>query len=118
MSDDFAIMQVDRLGSRAAVLRVSGRLDARAAPQLIAHVSQARPPGGHLVLNLAAVTFFSSSGAGALLVLSEKANEDGGSVRLAQVAPVVKQALELLDLDEYLILDATEEESVAKLEAA
>jgi anti-anti-sigma factor len=103
---------------RAVRIRVAGRLDAKSAPQLINRCRAERPPGGHLVLNLERVTFLSSSGVGALLVLAEQCREDDGSMRLAAASVAVRSALGLLNLDRFLHLDASEQDALAAIEAA
>jgi stage II sporulation protein AA (anti-sigma F factor antagonist) len=114
MADDFSVHTAESR-DRVAVVRVGGRLDARTAPRLLSHCLEARPPGGHLVLNLAEVTFLSSSGVGVLLVLSEKVRADEGSLRLASPSPAVKAPLELLNLHRFLALDESEGDALAAL---
>lgn len=116
MQETFEI-SVETRGS-AAVVRVRGRLDARTTPELLRRCAGARPPGGHLVLNLAEVRFVSSSGVGALLSLTEQAREDGGSIRISPASPPVHSSIQLLNLDQYLTVDASESDGLAALEAA
>jgi anti-anti-sigma factor len=117
MLDRFEIV-TGTIGPRVAVLRVSGRLDARTALELGARCAAALPPGGHLVLNLAEVTFLSSSGIGTLIVASERAREQGGSLRLGPVSAAVRSSLAVLNLDRYLAMDESEEASLAEVERA
>lgn len=105
-------------GRGAAVLvRVEGRLDAKTAPRLLEHCMAARHAGGHLVLNLASVSFLSSSGVGVLLVLAEKSKSDGGSLRLASPSAAVRTPLELLNLHRFLTIDGSEDEAMSALGA-
>jgi anti-anti-sigma factor len=90
------------------VLRVSGRLDARTSPQLIEQCVPVRDRGKHLILNLKGVTFLSSSGIGSLLALTEEFRERGASLRLAEPSATVREAVELLNLQEFLALYDTE----------
>jgi anti-anti-sigma factor len=116
MADDFTVYDAPGRG-RAAVVRVGGRLDARTSPRLLEHCLAARASGGHLVLNLADVTFLSSSGVGVLLVLTEKVRADGGTLRLASPSPAVKAPLELLNLHRFLAMDDSEDDALGALGA-
>ena len=98
------------------VLRIQGRLDADSAPRLIARCTELNQ-GESLVLNLACVTFLSSSGAGALLMLSEQFHERGSDLRLAALSGAVRSVIELLELGSSLAIDQTERDAVAALEA-
>lgn len=100
--------------SGVRVFRVSGRLDSRGTPQF---VRECRPPntaGACMVLNLAGITFLSSSGVGALLALSEQARAFGAEVRVAEPAPLVAATIDLLNLREYLQLFDTEQEALQR----
>jgi anti-anti-sigma factor len=99
------------------VLRIQGRLDADSAPKLIARCTELQNAGLSLVLNLASVTFLSSSGAGALLMLTEQFHERGSDLRLAALSGAVRSVIELLELGSSLAIDQTERDSVAALEA-
>ena len=99
--------------SGAVIVRVEGRLDAKSAPRLLEHCRAARHAGGHLVLNLGGVTFLSSSGVGVLLVLSENARLDGGSLRIAAPSAAVRAPLELLNLHRFLVIDGGEDEALS-----
>ena len=101
----------------AAVVRVEGRLDAKSAPRLVEHCVAARHSGGHLVINLGQVTFLSSSGVGALLVLAEQVKADGGTLRLAAPSVAARAPLELLNLHRFLSIDDSEDDALASLGA-
>jgi anti-sigma B factor antagonist len=116
MPEDFRIATVT-LG-RVTLLRVAGRLDARSAPQLLAKCSEARKPGGQLVLNLAEVSFVSSSGVGSLLAIAEEAHQAGGGLRISPPSAAVRSAIQLLNLDQFLTIDETEQQALDALEAA
>ena len=99
----------------SVVVRAAGRLDAKAAPRVLEHCLSARPPGGHLVLNLAYITFLSSSGVGMLLVLAERTKSEGGSLRIAAPSAAVKGPLELLNLHRFLTIDDSEADALEAL---
>ena len=105
-------------GDSATVLRLRGRLDARGASDLTARCTEIRVAHRHLVLNLAGVTFIASSGVGALLALVEEFRQSRSRVRLAEVPPAVDSVIRLLNLDQFLSIDATEGDSRSQLEAA
>jgi anti-anti-sigma factor len=114
---DEAFKAAVELRGSSVVVRVEGRLDAKTAPRLLAECLAARAAGGHLVLNLAEVTFLSSNGVGMLLVLAERSREGGGSLRIAAPSPAVRAPLELLNLHRFLNIDRSEDESLAALGA-
>lgn len=120
MSDD---IQITSLPAREgiALLRVSGRIDTRMASKLLQRCAEVRSSGQHLVLNLAGVSFIASSGIGALLALTETFREGRSSVRFAALSSAVESVIKLLNLDQFLSIDATEEqafEALAKRDAA
>jgi anti-anti-sigma factor len=109
---DHVSFEISESGEGIDCLRVIGRLDARTSPQLIEQCAPVRDRGRHLVLNLGGVTFLSSSGIGSLLALTEEFRERGASLRLAEPSPTVREAIELLNLQEFLTLYETEAEAV------
>lgn len=112
MLDRFAIEESAH--GRASVLRVAGRLDARNA-QTLSERCQAALQGGraHVVLNLAAVPFIASSGIGTLLALTETFQEAGGGLRIAAPSDGVRSVVDLLNIGQFLNMDATEEAGLA-----
>ena len=117
MKPDFEIESLEA-GVSLTVLRLRGRFDARGASALTARCAEVRAANHHLVLNLAGVTFIASSGVGALLALVEEFRQSRNRVRLAEVPPVVDSVIRLLNLDQFLSIDATEGDSRSELEAA
>ncbi|MGH7726373.1 MAG: STAS domain-containing protein [Candidatus Eiseniibacteriota bacterium] len=105
-------------GPNLVVLRVRGRLDARGAALLAGCCADARRQNKHLVLNLSGVSFIASSGVGALLALVEEYRQSRWRVRLAEVSPAVDSVIRLLNLDQFLSIDATEADASSALEAA
>jgi anti-anti-sigma factor len=116
MDDPFKIEE--GIGPRGAVvLRVHGRLDARHAPELVDCCTAARVRHPDLVLNLSGVEFIASSGIGSLLSICEEHQQQGGRVRFAALSPAVDAVVRLLNLDQFLALDVTEEDSHRALAA-
>jgi anti-anti-sigma factor len=114
MHEPFELV-VERGSARAAVVRVRGRVDARTATRLMEESLAARGAGQGLVLNLSGVTFLSSAGVGALMVLAEKLGQEGGGLRISPASQPVAAVLGLLNLDQFLTLDASEDDGIAAL---
>lgn len=116
MPDDFEILSIPS-SERIAILRIRGRIDTRNASQLLLRCAQVRSAGQDLVLNLSGVTFLASSGVGALLALSEQFREANGGVRFAALSTAVSSVIALLNLEQFLGIDASEQDSVKALES-
>jgi anti-anti-sigma factor len=114
MSESFEIIGEADVGS-AAVLRVVGRLDAKSAPQLTRSCAAIRAAGRDLILNLSGVMFIASSGLGALLTLTEEFQQANRRLRLASPSQAVLSVVHLLNLDQFLSIDASEEEAARAL---
>ena len=97
-----------------AILRVHGRLDGETSPLLLQRCAEIHRDGRDVVLNLAGVTFLGSSGVGALLVLAESGDGSPG-VCFAALSESAQTVVDLLDLKQYLPLEATEESAAAAL---
>ncbi|HKW50871.1 MAG TPA: anti-sigma factor antagonist, partial [Candidatus Eisenbacteria bacterium] len=114
MTNELEISKPEDRGG-TVLLRVKGRLDVKTSPILLQRVAEIQANGQNLVLNLSEVSFMGSSGIGALLVLVEQFQEQGGSVRFASLSPAVDSVVKLLNLDRFLSIDPTESESLAAL---
>jgi anti-sigma B factor antagonist len=81
--------------------RISGRLDASAAPDIRADVAAAFLGEGRnlIVLDLSEVSFLDSIGLGALIGLSKAARGLGGGLRVTAASPPVRRMLQLTDLE-------------------
>ena len=100
---------------KTVVLRVRGRLDARTAPQLLQGSQQFAGMGRNLVLNLSEVTFLGSSGIGVMLAVAQAFQDQRGSVRMVAPSAAVISVVRLLNLEPFLLIDATEEEALAAI---
>lgn len=116
MSDDFEITSAQGR-DRVVVLRVRGRVETKTASQLLHRCAAVRNAGHDLILNLAAVSFIASSGIGALLALTEQFREGGARVRFVALSSAVDSVIKLLNLDQFLSIDGTEEDALKALEA-
>lgn len=114
MSSSFVVVPGPTRGSTSVAL-VQGRVDAKTAPQMVEQCLVVRPACGHLVLDLSGVTFLSSSGVGALMVIAEKVKADGGTLRIASPSPAVRTPLELLNLNRFLSIDGSVDDSISAI---
>lgn len=115
MPEPFAVHE-EETQAGAVVLRVQGHLDARSTPLLIERSAQVRRSGKSLILNLADVDFIASSGIGGLLSLAEDFKEAELGLRFAALSSAVESVIKLLNLDQFLAIDASEVEAAAALE--
>ena len=116
MPEEFRISDGMSSGN-TCLLRVSGQLDARAAAQLLSHCSRICQAKRNLILNLSEISFIASSGIGALLALVEQFRDGGCSVRFVALSAAVDSVIRLLNLDQFLTINATEAEAVSAMEA-
>lgn len=117
MSDVIRISTENRPG-RITILRVEGRLDARAADVLEQRAKDVAAEGRNLIVNLKGVTFIGSSGVGLMLTLTEEFREQAGSVRFVELSPPVRAVVELLQMMDLIGVDASEDAGLKMLEAA
>jgi anti-sigma B factor antagonist len=115
MPEDFQISNGITRG-QTVLLHVSGRLDTRNASQLMHRCGAMRNAKQNPVLNLSGVSFIASSGIGALLALVEQFRESQAHVRFAALSAAVDSVIKLLNLDQFLTIDPTEDEALAALE--
>jgi anti-sigma B factor antagonist len=116
MPDEFEIVEGGVRGD-TVLLRVRGRLDARSAPLLLQAGSGVRTARRNLVLNLSEVTFMASSGLGSLLSLAEEFRQSENRVRIAGPSTAVLSVVQLLNLDQFLQIDSSEEEALVAIHA-
>jgi anti-sigma B factor antagonist len=114
MADPFHVEAVQP-DDRCTVLRVRGRLDSSSAAVLVQKCAAVRGAERNLVLNLSEVSFIASSGVGALLALAEQFQEAANAVRLVALSPAVDSVIRLLNLDQFLPIEASEHEALASL---
>jgi anti-sigma B factor antagonist len=113
MSPDLSIVEAEA-PQGVGVLRLSGRLEARAAQDLLRRCREMKDHGRkRIVLNLAGVTFVASSGVGTLLALTEELKDSGGSVELAAPSEAVSSVVDLLNLTEFLAIHDSESKAMA-----
>lgn len=102
----------------AALLRLTGRLDARNAQVLVQECQRLRDDGKpRVVLNLSAISFVASSGIGSLLALTEMLSEAGGRLVLVEISDAVRSVVELLNLTEFLNVETSEVDALQTIGA-
>lgn len=112
MSDEISIAEV-AVTSSTVVVRACGILSARSTPLLLRQCRALKEGRKNLVLNLADVSFIASSGIGGLLVLIEEFREAGLSIRFASLSTAVDSVVKLLNLHNFMTIDADETAAVA-----
>ena len=117
MSGTFWIETVKK-SDAVAFVEVSGRIDASSADTLGTHCQSLVAQGHHhIVLDMSAVQFIASSGAGAVVVLSEDARAKNGTVQLLRPSDAVKRVINLLNICHFVALVDDDKEVVANLDA-
>ncbi len=80
----------------AAILQVSGRIDAATAPEFERACAELVAAGERLVvLDFGGLQYISSAGLRSLLVFAKTLQQSGGVLRLASVTAIVAQVLDL-----------------------
>jgi anti-anti-sigma factor len=104
------ILEIERLEQDITLVRLKGRLDAAAAPGLLARLTGAISDGRiRIVVDLAEVPFIDSTGLGVLISGLKAARRVGGDLRLAAPGPQVRKLLRLTTLDRvFAVQDAPE----------
>jgi anti-sigma B factor antagonist len=114
-SGDFRLSELQRRDA-LVVLRLSGRLDGRAAQLVQRRCDEIRQQGHqNLALELSQVTFLASSGLGVFLAETEEFKEVGGSLHLVAISSVVFSVVNLLNVGRFLSIIPTVQELEATL---
>jgi anti-sigma B factor antagonist len=93
----------------ATVLSVTGEVDHHSAPSLGSQISSLLDTGvDELVLDLRSVTFFDSSGLGALVGARKHAEQASARLVLANLAPNVLRIFTLTKMDSVFDIVATD----------
>jgi anti-sigma B factor antagonist len=113
MSDALAL-NVQYPVDRTAVVTVAGDLDLHTAHALreraLAVVEQGAP---HLILDLAQVDFFDSTGLSTLITLLHTTRQASGSLRLAQIPKHLMQMVTVTGIAQLLPIHATVTDALA-----
>ncbi|HWQ12490.1 MAG TPA: anti-sigma factor antagonist [Roseiflexaceae bacterium] len=110
------LMMTKRIGPPAPDVQVfdlSGRLDAVGTQQAIAQVNAAVTAGArYILLDLSGVTFMSSSGLRALLLVRKELMNHGGQLRLCCLQPHVQEVFTLTGFTQVFSIHHTREEAL------
>jgi len=117
MAENFEITRAEAPAG-AALLRLTGRLDARNAQLLVQECQRLRDDGKpRVVVNLSTISFVASSGIGSLLALTEMLNDAGGRLVLVEISDAVRSVVELLNLTQFLNLETSEADALQTIGA-
>jgi anti-sigma B factor antagonist len=117
MADNFR-MTLGESERPIAILRLSGRLDARNAQFLLQRCQELRDDErNQIIVNLSEVTFVASSGVGSLLALTETLGDIGGRLVLVEISDPVTSVVELLNLTQFLNIASSEAEALQTIGA-
>ena len=101
-------------GDHVAVLGVSGRFDAQAAPPIAEWLENfAATTHGRLVVDVSEAHFLDSSALALLVRAMKRCRMRGGDVRLAGVQPQVRIVFELTRLDRAFDLFESVDEAIS-----
>jgi|SRR5690242_20593687 anti-anti-sigma factor len=97
------------------IVSIDGEIDGRTAPQLEAGLAS-WPGRDRVLLDLSGVSYLSSAGLRALLLIHRRvAGENGGRLVLAGVAPTVVDTMKVTGFLRYFVLLETQADAVAAL---
>ncbi|MBC7375098.1 MAG: STAS domain-containing protein [Frankiales bacterium] len=100
----------------AAVVALSGELDAHTAAQLRTLLAEQLLAGpGNLVLDLSALSFIDSAGLATLIAADKGTRRAGMKLVLAAPAPAVRKVLKITGIDGVLATKDTVDEALALL---
>jgi len=89
-------------------------LDNNNAHEMAEAIAAAQDEGfQYLIVNMSDLEFLSSAGVGSILGAVEVSRESGGDVILCNVSEKIHHILDVLDLSEYLTIQANEEKACA-----
>ncbi|MBD2748975.1 STAS domain-containing protein [Microvirga sp. BT688] len=102
------IVEMEQTAQGFALVRLSGRLDAAAAPQILARLKDAVADGkSRLAVDLSEVSFIDSTGLGTLVSGLKAARKAEGDLRLIAPSPQAQRLLRLTTLDRVFVTSDT-----------
>lgn len=111
------VKQIERAGLNVSIFALAGRLDAAATNQALERPRAAIAAGARKVLiDLQDVTFMSSSGLRALLLLRKDLLSHGGELRLCAMRETVHEVFALTGFTQVFAIHSTREEALAAFE--
>jgi anti-sigma B factor antagonist len=109
---------VIRTENGACVMRLTGELDVATAPSLRDEITAAVAKGEPILVSLEKVEFLDSRGIGALVAGTRQARDAGTDVAVVIVSASQQHSIEVLQLDTFLTVCASEEEALRALTGA
>jgi anti-anti-sigma factor len=117
MNPEFTLTDL-KLQRPVAVLQPEGRLNSRAARDLLMRCETLYDEGySEIIVKLSDVTFIASSGAGTLVKLTYDFLERGGFFQIADVSDSVMRVVDLLNSRQFLNIAKDVDEAMEKLDA-
>jgi serine/threonine-protein kinase RsbW len=105
--------RIGATGAPAQIFDLAGRLDAVSSQAAIARVYAAISAGArHVLLDMAQVTFLSSSGLRALLLVRKELLAQSGELRLCALKPQVREVFTLTGFTQVFAIHSTREEAL------
>jgi len=105
--------RIGATGAPAQIFDLAGRLDAVSSQAAIARVYAAISAGARQVLlDMSQVTFLSSSGLRALLLVRKELLAQGGELRLCALKPQVREVFTLTGFTQVFAIHSTREEAL------
>jgi serine/threonine-protein kinase RsbW len=105
--------RIGATGAPAQIFDLAGRLDAVSTQAAIARVYAAISAGArHVLLDLSQVTFLSSSGLRALLLVRKELLAQNGELRLCALKPQVREVFTLTGFTQVFAIHPTREEAL------
>ena len=105
--------RIGATGAPAQIFDLSGRMDAVSSQAAIARVYAAISAGArHVLLDMSQVTFLSSSGLRALLLVRKELLAQSGELRLCALKPQVREVFTLTGFTQVFAIHSTREEAL------
>jgi len=105
--------RIGATGAPAQIFDLSGRMDAVSSQAAIARVYAAISAGArHVLLDMSHVTFLSSSGLRALLLVRKELLAQNGELRLCALKPQVREVFTLTGFTQVFAIHSTREEAL------
>jgi anti-sigma B factor antagonist len=114
---DDLVITVELGDGGAAVLRVTGEIDMRTAPELRRHVTEAVTTGNALVIDLEKVEFLASAGLSILVELAREASDTGLRWAVVATGRAVLRPIEAVGLLSIVPTHPTVADAVAAVNA-
>jgi len=118
MSDQLNIEKF-KIGNQVVILHLRGTVDQDGASELRGVCDWLRRQDYvHMIINASEITFVASSGAGALIILSQELEMLGGGLQMVELSNAAWRVVKALNLDNILTIRSTESEAIDSLRAA